>query len=142
MSDGLARRRLSLTVLLVLALVVIIHADYHVARPHHMRWSLAWGEHWLLALPVFAATAWLIRRWWPDRIWSASAWTLGLAAIGAQLVEPLVESLVYLGQVGIPMEPERWRAFLELMTAGLFVYLATMAWLERRRRAPGGERTA
>jgi hypothetical protein len=135
MSARPVARRIPVSLLLVLALVAIIHADYHVARPHHMRWSLAWGEHWLLALPVFALTAWLVRRWWPERVWEASAWTIGLAAFGAQIVEPLVESLVYLRRVSVPMEPERWRAFLELMTAGLLVYLVVMAWLHARERA-------
>jgi hypothetical protein len=133
----LLSRRIPVSILLVLALVVVIHADYHIARPHHMRLSLALDAHWLLALPIFALVAWLVRRIWQDRLWPASAWNLGLAALGAQIVEPLIESLVYLRRVSVPLEPERWQAFVELMTAGLLTYIIVMAMMEKRDSAVG-----
>ena len=131
---SLSTRRIPVSGLLVLALVVVLHADYHIARPLDHRLSLALDEHWLLAIPVFAGIAWLVRHWWPDRLWSASAWNLGLAAFGAQIVEPLAESLYYLRTVSVPMEAERWRAFVELMTAGMMTYVIFMAWLTRGQR--------
>lgn len=38
----------------------------------------------------------------------AFAWNIGLALIGAQGLEPLLESVGYLGHVGYHVEPVRW----------------------------------
>ena len=96
---------------LVVLLAAIIHTDYHLARPHHMRLSLDWDYHWLVALPVSA-----------------------LAAFGAQVVEPVAEELFYNGRFGMEVTGFRWMVFAEFMAAGVVAFAATAAVLEMRAR--------
>jgi hypothetical protein len=132
-------RRIPVSCGLVLLLVVAIHADWHAARPalHHHRLSFGLERHWLLAVPVFAlAAAWVHRRW-PGRLLAASAANLGLAAVGAQLLEPLGEQAWYFHRFGLGIEPARWGAFLAFMAVGLATYALTLAVL--RRTTAGGD---
>jgi len=122
---------------LVLLLAAAIHADWHAARPaqHHHRLSFGFGQHWLLAVPVFAlAAAWVHRRW-PGRPLAASVANLGLAAIVAQLLEPLGEQAWYFHRFALGVEPERWMAFLAFMTVGIATYAVMLAGL-RGRKSP------
>ena len=115
----------------VAALVaVIIHADWHFARPAHHRLSLAWEEHWLFAAFGFALVGWLVARWWPDRRWRMAAATVAAGVLVAQGIEPVLEVLTYQGRFGFPDEPERWRAFAVCLAAGLPA-LAAVLWLRQ-----------
>jgi hypothetical protein len=125
-------RRLPVSCLAILSLAVLIHLDWHLGRPHHMRLSMEWGGHWLLAIPAFTLTGWYLAARFPDRLWAASALNLLGSAVAAQVLEPLAENLSD-GRVTLAMPAERWVAFAQFMSAGLMTYIATLAWLERRR---------
>jgi hypothetical protein len=127
-------RRLPVSCWLVLLLAVAIHVDWHAARPslHHDRLSFDLEQHWFLAVPVFAlAAAWVHRRW-PARLLAASATNLGLAAVAAQVVEPLWEQAWYFHRFGLGVVPERWAAFAAFMAAGIATYALVLAVLRRR----------
>jgi hypothetical protein len=119
---------------LVLVLAVLTHVDWHIARPHHLRLSLDWDYHWLLGVLVFGWAARYVRRRWPTQLWEASALNLALAALGAQIVEPVAEGLYYFHRWTPPTDPLRWTAFAQFFAAGLLAYLGVMAALERRDR--------
>jgi hypothetical protein len=97
---------------------------------------MEWSGHWLIAIPAFAAIGWYLTTRFPERLWAASAINLLGAAVAAQVLEPLAENLSD-GQVTLAMPAERWVAFAQFMAAGLMTYLATLAWLERRRTLHG-----
>ena len=87
----MASMRLVNTGLVTLGLATAMHLDWHAARPvvHHL--SLGWRWHWLLAVPVFALTAWYVLRAWPGRSIGASLIIVGIASVLAAVVEPLWE---------------------------------------------------
>lgn len=114
---------------LVLGLIVGLHADWHLARPREGRLSLDWHQHWLFCVAFFAIAAWYIRRRWRDRVWSATAWNLGLALVGAQIVEPILESVGYVHQMGYDVEPARWVAFGVCVLGGGISYIAVLQLL-------------
>jgi hypothetical protein len=126
-------RRIPVSPWLVLLLVVAVHADWHAARPelHHHRLSFGLERHWLLAIPVFALAAAWVQRQWPRRLLAASAANLGVAAAGAQLLEPLGEQAWYFHRFRLGIEPARWGAFLAFMAVGLATYALTLAVLRR-----------
>ena len=105
--------------LLTLFVAVVVHVDWHLARPAHHRLSLAWPQHWLFAAVAFAVVGWLIARRWPERPWRAAAVIVGAGILLGQGAEPLLESLLYRARFGYPVEPERWRAFFVCLAAGL-----------------------
>lgn len=138
-------RRAPVSLLLVLGLAVAVHADWHLARPAHVhhRLSFGWPYHWLTAVPIFAAAAWIVGRRWPHRLAAASALNLGLALLAAQVLEPLAEQVVYFHRVALGIEPRRWAVFLLFVGTGLLAYACTLVLL-RARSAPvsGGAATA
>lgn len=121
---------------LVLLPIVVIHADWHAARPLHHRWSLDLDWHWLLAVPVFVLAAAYLRRRSPGRLWEAAAANLLLASFGAQVIELLAEELYYEGRWVLMTDPLRWTVFAQFMAAGLLAFVATAAVLEARARSP------
>lgn len=120
---------------LVLLLVVVIHVDWHFARPLHHRWSLDLEWHWLLAIPVFALAAAYLRRRSPGRLWEAAAANLLLATVGAQVVEPILEELYYEHSLVLMTDPLRWTVFAQFVAAGLLAFVAAAAVLEARARS-------
>jgi hypothetical protein len=76
---------------MIVALASAMHLDWHIARPatHHL--SLGWRFHWVLALPVFALTAWFVLRTAPQRLGGTSIAIIGAAAVLAAIVEPAWE---------------------------------------------------
>ncbi len=126
--------RLFQTGLVAAGLAMAIHLDWHLAR-HHGRWSAGWAHHWVVALPLFAAAAWILVRRWPDRIVPASLATLGAAAVLGQVVEPLMESLAFGAPIAQGFGAERLHAFFQFFGAGLLAYVVAAWWLARRARA-------
>ena len=110
-----------------------IHLDWHLARPPHFRLSLAWREHWLLAVPVFGLLALWVARTWPARRWRASALIFGGGVLIGQVLEPLWERVDEVGAWDLAIPAERWTAFGAFMAAGLLTYAGTMALRARRR---------
>jgi hypothetical protein len=110
--------RQPISIALTLALAAYLHADWHFARPLHHRLSLDWSTHWIACAAVFAAAGWYIARRWPASKWKAAAWNVAIALILAQVVEPLLETAYYDGQLLYDVEPARWVAFGECLAAG------------------------
>jgi hypothetical protein len=123
---------------LVLLLAAAIHVDWHLARPAHHRLSLAWQEHWLFAAIMFAIAGWLIARRWPDAPGRIAASVVGLAVLVAQVIEPVLEVLLYDHRFGYPTDPGRWTAFVVCLGAGLPALVAALLLCRprARKRAP------
>lgn len=111
---------------LTLALAAAIHVDWHLARPTHHRLSLGWAQHWIFAAIVFAIAGCLIARAAPSAPWRVAATIVGLAVVLAQLVEPVMEMILYDGRFGYPSDPGRWTAFFVCMAAGIPAMVATL----------------
>ena len=125
-----ARRLLSIPGALLLA--AAIHADWHLARPHdHGGLSGGWSFHWLVALPLFAFTAWYLNRR-SGRPIAAGAVTIGAAVFLGQVLEPLGEIVLYHDAWSDVFAPERLRAFASFMVAGIVAYGGAIWWLRRR----------
>ena len=119
-----ARRRVS-AALVTLGLAAALHLDWHVARPaaHHL--SLGWAWHWLLAVPVFALTAWYVLRAWPERVVGASVVIIGVAVLLAAVVEPAWE--VWTGApVGWAFGRARLVAFGAFLAAGMISHVTVV----------------
>jgi hypothetical protein len=58
--------------------------------------------------------------------------TRAWAAFAGQVLEPLAENLSD-SRFTLAMPTERWIVFAQFMAAGLMTYIATLAWLEKRR---------
>jgi hypothetical protein len=118
--------------LVTLALATAMHLDWHAARPamHHL--SLGWRWHWLLAVPVFALTAWYVLRAWPARRMAASVAIIGIASVLAVLVEPAWEYWIDGATFDWAFGPLRLTAFGAFLTAGIVTY-ATILGLARPR---------
>jgi len=123
-------RLISLPLILVLAMLV--HVDWHFARPLHHRLSLDWSSHWLFGIAFFAAAAWYVARRWPEARWRAAAWNVGLALVVAQGIEPVLEAAYYDHQLRYDVEPERWRALWQTLGAGIPA-LALVLWFFRHK---------
>jgi hypothetical protein len=116
-------------ILLGLLLAMVIHADWHLARPHHHgRLSFECREHWLIAAALFAAVGCIVARVWPRERWTIGAWTLALGIFVAQVLEPILEVVSYAHRLGYASEPERWVVFGICMAAGIPAY-ALALWL-------------
>lgn len=122
---------------LVLLLAAGIHLDWHFARPHHYRLSLAWEHHWLFGAVLFAAAGCCVALRWPAERWRAGALNVALALVGAQVIEPvLFETLLYDHRLGYDVEPARWAAFAECVGAGIPAFLLVLALARRRPAEP------
>ena len=105
--------------LLALLVAAVVHTDWHLARPTHHRLSLGWPEHWLFAAAMFAVVGCVVARRWPQAPWRAAAGIVAAGLVIAQVVEPLLEALLYEGRLGYDVEPERWRVFFVCVAAGV-----------------------
>jgi hypothetical protein len=127
------RSRLLSAGLVTIGLAMAMHLDWHAARPaaHHL--SLGWEWHWLLAMPVFALTAWYVLRAWPERALAASVTIFGVASILATVVEPAWEHWT-----GATFEwafgRTRLATFGAFLATGAITH-AALAWLALKRRA-------
>jgi hypothetical protein len=130
-------RRAGGVLLLALVLAAGIHADWHLARPHHHRWSLEWREHWIFAIALFAAVGCAVAHAWPRTRWRDGAWTLFLGVFLAQGVEPVLELATYRHVLGYPDEPDRLAVFLLCIAVGIPAFAATL-WLSAPRTPPEG----
>jgi hypothetical protein len=114
-----------------------IHADWHLARPHdHGGLSGGMSFHWLVALPLFAFTAWYLNRR-SGRPLAAGAVTIGAAVFLGQVLEPLGEIALFHDAWSDVFAAERLAAFASFMVAGIAAYGAVAWWLARRLEATG-----
>ena len=117
-------------------LAAMLHVDWHLARPAHYGLSLAWSHHWLATAIVFAIVGCIIARRWPSDRWRLGGVVFVVAVVVAQLVEPVLEVLVYDGRLGYEGEPARWAAFGRAMAAATPAYWATLWLCARHARSP------
>lgn len=118
-------------ILLILGLAMAIHIDWHVARTG-LGFSLGWPYHWVLAIPIFALASWYTVRRWPERPLAAGLASIAVAALLAQVAEPLGESVWH----GLPLDQgfraERLGAFGAFVGVGMAVFSLMAWWLSRR----------
>lgn len=135
---------------LSLALVILLHLDWHLARGHELG-GFGWRGHWALAVPAFALAAGYVARRWPSRTWEASAANLLLAVFGAEVLVPLGQAAA--GGLGLAplLDGARWDVFAQSAAAGLLAWICVMAWMQReqlpdaaaaRRRTPAAVQPA
>jgi hypothetical protein len=121
--------------LVTLALATAMHLDWHFARPAHHVLSLGWTSHWLSAIPVFVLTAWYVHRAWPGRQGRASVALIGVAAVLAQVAEPLEEVLVDRASMEWAFGAPRQAAFASFTAVGILAHAATLWLLGRAPRS-------
>ena len=126
-------RRITIALLVCVALATAVHLDFHVARPttHHLSLGLPW--HWVLAAPVFALVAWYVAHAWPSQILWASVWIVGGAIVLGGVIEPAYEYL--LGGAGFDWAfgPTRSTALRAFVLTGLIVYGTVLVLMRRRQ---------
>ena len=114
--------------ILSVLLAVALHVDWHLARPTHHRLSLGWTYHWLATALVFAIAGYVIARAWPSWRWRLGAVVFVAAVVLAQVIEPVLEALIYEGRSGYDVEPARWAAFGRAIVAAIPAYWGAL-WL-------------
>jgi len=120
----------------IIVMTVLIHVDWHFARPAHHRLSLEWANHWIFALLFFGAAGRYAAYRWHGRGLSAPLINLGAALILAQGVEPLLESAYYGHRFGYEVESARWHAFFVTMAAGIPAFVVMYGLMRSRFRPP------
>lgn len=121
------------SVVVGLVLALLLHADWHVARPTHERLSLGFSLHWLITAILFANVGWFVARRWPAERWRIGAQSLLIGLIFAQILEPiLLEGLDYRHVLDFQIDPERWRALGMTLVAAVPAYALTL-WLCARQ---------
>jgi hypothetical protein len=113
--------------LVTLGVATATHLDWHVARPtvHHLSLGLSW--HWLLAVPVFALTAWYVHRAWPERRVAASVAIIGIGFAVGGIIEPAWEYFVDDSGFEWAFGAARNTGALQFLGAGLVSYILTFA---------------
>lgn len=114
-------------VVLSLLLGAGLHLDWHLARPLHHRLSLGWSHHWAITAGIFAVAACVIARFWPAQRWRMGAIVFVGGALIAQVVEPVLEVLIYEGRFGYDVEAARWVAFGKSLLASAVAYVSALA---------------
>ena len=126
-------RHLPVTMGIVLA--VSLHADWHLARPHHhglLNPGLNWPYHWAATAVVFGVVGLIIARFWPRRRWHSGLMALVAGVVIAQLIEPMAEAAVFQQRLGYASEAGRWAAFWQALVAAVPTYLLAL-WLGAKR---------
>jgi hypothetical protein len=120
------------SIIIAVLLAALIHLDWHLARStHHGGLSFGWRWHWVLAVPAFALFAWYAHRAWDKRAVRAGLGVIGLAALLAQVLEPLYE-LTAGATLDWTFGPERLGAFFLYCGLGVVTYVSVL-WALRRR---------
>jgi hypothetical protein len=118
-----------------IVLAVSLHADWHLARPHHhglLNPGLNWPYHWVATAAVFGIVGFVIARFWPRRRWQIGVLALVIGVVAAQLIEPVGEAAVFQQRLGYVSEPGRWLAFWQALAAAVPTYLLAL-WLGAKR---------
>lgn len=110
---------------LVIAVAVLTHLDWHLSRPHTMRFSGDWSGHWVLGIITLGVGAWYIVKRWPAERWTVAAINLGVAFLLSQIVVPLGYSLFF-GSLHDGSAPNYWHAFGQFLLAGSLPFLSIM----------------
>lgn len=124
-----------LSPLVILALTVVIHADYHLARPVTHHWSFGLWWHWASCAAVFALAGGYMAWRWPADRWRVAAINVPLGLIGGQVIEPLLEGIPFGEGIGWDVPPDRWDAFGLCAAAGIASVVIVLAVWPRPRTA-------
>ena len=117
-----------------LLVAVAIHLDWHLARPLHHRLSLHWSYHWALTASIFALAGWLVARMHHPSRWRHAVLVLLGGVVIGQIVEPVLESIIYANVLGFAVEPERWAAFFRTLAAAVPAYAVAVLLSDRKAR--------
>lgn len=120
----------------ILAIAVLVHVDWHFARPQHHRLSLEWANHWIFAMLFFGAAGRYAAYRWHPRGWAPPLINVGIALVLAQIVEPVLESAYYDHRFAYNVDATRWHAFLLALAAGIPAYLIMYGLMRSRFRPP------
>ena len=120
-------KRHKLSLLVILFLAAVIHADYHIARPAIHHWSLGLWWHWVSCIVVFALAGLYLAWRFPADRWRAAATNVTLGVITGQVIEPLVEGIPFGDGLGWDVTPDRWAAFGLCMAAGIPAVMVILA---------------
>ena len=136
----MTRARYFHAAIVVLALATAVHVDWHVARPtvHHL--SLGWRWHWLLAIPVFALSAWYVRRAWAANLIAASSIIVGAGILLGGVIEPAWELWVEGATLDWSFGPLRLAALGAFVATGAITHFAVVGGALRRRGLAGARR--
>jgi hypothetical protein len=113
-------------------LAVILHLDWHLARPHHehlgfsFNVGFAWPYHWIATAVIFAIVALFISRRWPNDRLVIAAGAFAIGVFGAQVIWPIAESIVFMGRLGFATEPGRWAAFGQTIATATPAYAGVL----------------
>lgn len=121
-------------VILSLALMAMLHLDWHLARPAHHRLSLDWSYHWIATALVFGFAGYDIARRWPRIKRKVGAIVFLAAVILAQFVEPVLEVAFYERRLGYSESPERWAVFFRTIAASTVTYWSALWFSSTLRR--------
>jgi hypothetical protein len=119
-------RRHAVAALMSLLLAVVIHTDWHFARPEHHRLSLGLSWHWVLAAPVFAVVAWYVARTWRGRVLGASVWIVGGAVLLAGVLEPAFEYFIGNAPFKWAFGADRNGSLVAFVATGLVAYIGVL----------------
>ena len=112
-----------------------LHADWHLARPHHhglLNPGLNWPYHWAATAAVFGVVGFVIARFWPHRRWRTGVMALVVGVVIGQLIEPVGEAALFQHRLGYASEPARWVASWQALAAAVPTYLLAL-WLGAKR---------
>lgn len=142
MSDG-PRSRFRTAVFIAVfavAVAVLIHLDWHVGRPRHMRYSLDWDFHWVLGLGAGIGMALIfVRRFGSGKAGPALLVTGMLGFLLGQIVQPALEAIGNSLAFGTVNPPVRWSVFAGFSIAWLAGSAVVLALALRRASAGRAE---
>jgi hypothetical protein len=120
--------------LTALWLGLLVHVDWHLARPLHHRLSFGLEAHWLLGVGAAFSVGWIVARRWPRSPARAAALIVALGVLMGQGLEPLGE-VVTTGWDWEPLQnPQRWRAVGEFLAATVLSLPVALIVFTRRSR--------
>jgi hypothetical protein len=138
-ANGQMTRYLSIAA--ILAIMVIVHVDWHFGRGHHHHLSLSWPYHWITGLAAFFLLALFCARKWPENVAGTALLNGMLGLFAGQIIEPLAEGAIYGGSVASALSvlpAERWRVFGQFAAAaagGLLLGIGLVRWRQRSASA-------
>ena len=117
-----------------LLIAVIVHVDWHFGRGHDHHLSLSLRYHWMLGLVAFFLLALFCARKWPRNAVVAALVNGILGLFIGQIVEPLLEVVLYRVPVANGFTGERWAVFGQFGAAAVVGLLSGLGiiWFNRR----------
>jgi hypothetical protein len=118
----------------ILALWVIVHLDWHLARSHHHRLSMEWHQHWIVGIVAFFFLVLFCAWKWPKPFVRVALFNSAIGLFLGHIVEAWIESQLNHEAIGAVLTPERWHAFFQFSLAGIAGLLLGMFFVFGKRR--------